>query len=555
VAERRLIARFERELDDTWWVLHSVGLIRHQTKRWAEADFVLVGPIGIVVIEVKGGRVSRSNGIWTFTNRHGHADSSTEGPFDQAGSAAGALQEWLASRLKRDSGRRFQVGYAVAIPDCVLDVEGPDIEPVLLSDGRTTAVPLDRFLDRVGEHWHERWNRPGLLEPSEVARVVEALRPDFDSRPSLRSMLRQLDDDIVKYTEQQQDVIAGFDETERVLITGGAGTGKTMLAVAEARRLAGDGVQTLLICHNRPLRDELSRGVADQPSITVKTASQVMLDAVTAAGMNGALGPEDDDYWNRRLPAAAAQALELLQQPQFDALIVDEGQDLLRLNLCNVLDLVLQDGLDDGTWRWFMDPDQRLFGRPEPATVERLERARDAKYRLTVNCRNTAQIANLAAMLSDTEPPRSAPIEGAEVAVDHASDDEVAEAVDNALSSLLDRGYLPEEITILLRRPDEAGLLDRARRRKDVQLVDTSRQPGIRVETIARFKGLESPAVVLAGFDNFESQQDQLSAYVGVTRAKHDIHLVVPESAHPSYQRRVDTYARTMTRLITSGRT
>ena len=74
------------------------------------------------------------------------------------------------------------------------------------------------------------------------------------------------------------------------------------------------------------------------------------------------------------------------------------------------------------------------------------------------------------------------------------------------------------------------------------------------METIARFKGLESPAVVLAGFDSLDSSQDQLNAYVGVTRAKHDIHLVLPMSANASYQRRVDTYARTMSRLITSGR-
>ena len=35
-AERRLFAKIKNELDDRWIVLHSLGLIGHPRKPWAE---------------------------------------------------------------------------------------------------------------------------------------------------------------------------------------------------------------------------------------------------------------------------------------------------------------------------------------------------------------------------------------------------------------------------------------------------------------------------------------------------------------------------------------
>ncbi len=61
-------------LDDSWTVLHSVGLARHASKPWAEADVVLVGPPGVLVLEVKGGRLERRNGRWGFRNRFDHVN-------------------------------------------------------------------------------------------------------------------------------------------------------------------------------------------------------------------------------------------------------------------------------------------------------------------------------------------------------------------------------------------------------------------------------------------------------------------------------------------------
>ena len=156
-AERKLGLRFERELPSPSVLLHSVGLVRHPTKRWGEADFVLLTPGGVLCIEVKGGLVSRRDGVWTFTDRHGRTSEKNEGPFDQAGSAAGALQQWIAeSGLRREDGRRFQVGYAVMAPDCLIDVEGPDVDSGILFDQRNADEPMPDFVARLADYWQDR---------------------------------------------------------------------------------------------------------------------------------------------------------------------------------------------------------------------------------------------------------------------------------------------------------------------------------------------------------------------------------------------------------------
>jgi hypothetical protein len=71
-AERKVFDLLENlEMEDGWTALHSLNVSEHQYKQWCELDFVIVGPEGIIVLEVKGGGVECKDGIWHFTNRIG----------------------------------------------------------------------------------------------------------------------------------------------------------------------------------------------------------------------------------------------------------------------------------------------------------------------------------------------------------------------------------------------------------------------------------------------------------------------------------------------------
>jgi hypothetical protein len=82
---------------------------------------------------------------------------------------------------------------------------------------------------------------------------------------------------------------------------------------------------------------------------------------------------------------------------RFDALIVDEGQDLLQLALLDPLDRTLVGGLEQGRWCLFHDRNNQagLFGPAEPEALDMLNSFGPTHVRRTTNCRNTRQILEL----------------------------------------------------------------------------------------------------------------------------------------------------------------
>ena len=54
----------------------------------------LIGPWG----EVKGGRVKRTDGMWTFTNRGGDVTTKSRGPFEQASEAIYSIMAEIKER-------------------------------------------------------------------------------------------------------------------------------------------------------------------------------------------------------------------------------------------------------------------------------------------------------------------------------------------------------------------------------------------------------------------------------------------------------------------------
>ncbi len=100
-------------------------------------------------------------------------------------------------------------------------------------------------------------------------------------------------------TTQQIEVLRMLRSQDRLLIEGGAGSGKTLLAVTLAREHAAQGRAVLLTCFNKLLSHALARTLQGVPGITVLNFHELVRTVAVDAG----------------LPFAVPEGEEALRQP------------------------------------------------------------------------------------------------------------------------------------------------------------------------------------------------------------------------------------------------
>lgn len=359
----RLKAAFAHDNALRLTAFHSLNLTHHAYKRFGEIDFLIVGQPGIFVLEIKGGGVACRNGVWEYIDSTRQPHSSSEGPFRQAQSALHGLMGKLKSGLPESVWSRFTIGHGVVFPDCDWNLAGSEWDPEMLADSRTSRN-LERWLTRLFGYWRSKDPQRGP-EPNDAAitEVKRFLRPEFEVAVPLHIRVEEVERRVAALTEDQMWMVDVAEANPRVICSGGAGTGKTFLALELARRWAATGLRVLLVCRSPWLRHWLATRFAI-PGVSVCLAE--------AAGVTA-----------RRLAIDA-----------FDALIVDEGQDLLDLATLDRLDGVMAGGLEQGRWCFFHDINNQagFFGRPDPDALALLESCGPTRVQLKTNCRNTRQI-------------------------------------------------------------------------------------------------------------------------------------------------------------------
>jgi hypothetical protein len=521
-AERKLFKRMQ-DLGDDWIVLHSVGIVRHLTKPWAQIDFVLIGSPGVFCIEVKGGRVQRSHGVWHFTDREGHVCTKQEGPFDQVGGASSALYSFLASELPLV--KNCAVGYGCAFPDITFDISEPDILLEAVYDERDHIRPFRQYLDRLSKYWKVRLGKTQTLSESEKLAILKVIRPDFDLRPSLARRAAEINESLLRLTNQQYEILDLLGDNERALIRGGAGTGKTLLAVEEVKRQNSLGRRVLYCCFNRLLREHVGQTLASSaPNVHAFTVHGLMHKYITDAHLGESLPPAcEEDLFTKFYPETACNALtQLCDYAPYDVLVLDEAQDLLHPNYLDFFDLLVQGGFSLGNWRAFYDPKQDLyvngFGR-----IKALSRYQPAKATLSVNCRNTLPIATHTSLLSGFDLPEVLRVNGPDVEIMYYADskDEFTN-IQTSIKKILSNNIPPEQIVILVPYKQSVdSLRNLALPVPAVELQTASQRIGtIGVATIASFKGLERDCVILADLDNLDKADLSQLLYVGASRPR-----------------------------------
>ena len=145
----------------------------------------------------------------------------------------------------------------------------------------------------------------------ELRRRVEELFDEGDPGLARRA-------ELVRLTKEQHHVLRELARVRRAEIRGGAGTGKTMLAIEKARQLVREGFNTLLVCFNQPLERMLAEAMEDlAPTgrIRVSTFHQLCEDLGRQAGTLPVRSkPIPGEWWTETLPAALLGAIEVLGQ-------------------------------------------------------------------------------------------------------------------------------------------------------------------------------------------------------------------------------------------------
>lgn len=534
-AEAKVYRAFRDGLPADFVVFFQVGWILRREEEQAkdgETDFLVCHPdLGYLCVEVKGGGVGfdSHSGDWFSVDRH-QQKHPINNPINQALKAKYSIRSKLNEhqRWKDLALHNVLRGHAVFFPDVgnASVLSRPDMPATLIGCSKDLQSPKS-WIDAAFAYWGNDASSFTVLGRRGLDVLRDVFARSFVVTPLVSSQLAEQEARRLVLTKDQIRVLDFLRSHRRVAVSGGAGTGKTVLALEKARRLASEGFKTLLTCYNRQLADYLSTICGATPNLDVMSFHQLCHRQVERA--NRASGRDlvaeakvtypGKDLYEVQLPNALGYSLEVLPD-RYDAIVCDEGQDF-REEFWVPLELLLMD-YETSPLYVFYDDNQNIYARAGTFPI------RDEPFSLTTNCRNTAPI-HVAAYRHYKGVPVSPPdIQGDELHFEESANRDPQATKINALivDLVAKQGVSPGDITVLIADALHKAEYYAALRRLPLPRPASWLEEGVRgsntvlIDTIQRFKGLESPIVILWGLDTIDLSRNQELLYVGMSRAK-----------------------------------
>ena len=533
-SERAVFDSINEELGSDWIAFHSVGWAKCTPTaglKQGEIDFVVAHPqMGIVAIEVKGLGVTCRNGSWFRFD--GKVDKPTKDPFTQA-----LDHQFDLRRIIQETPDLAAT--SPAITHCVIFPFTPTpLDGLPPSADHGFAMFRDEFRSDFEVAFQSIVQR-GLaaaqgdspLGDHGLTALQKRLAPSLGLDQTLGEVVTDSIADLIALTHQQDQVLNNMAGTLRAAITGFAGSGKTFLAIEQAKRFARNGSRTLFICFNRSLAEELTRKNSELKNIEFSTFHSLGMSLLARAKESVAppspnAGAEAaSEFWEHDLPKRVKALFDDgKMEPRFDALVVDEAQDLSTLML-EALQASLLDPVLSPIWL-FLDDNQAIFRNNLEIGPE------FARTALTINCRNTRSIHQaLIPLYKGSVKPHPAGPMGQEV--EWIESDEQAAEVLAAITRLRQAGVPTQDIVVLAPRPLRSSPGRSKGSRVGRELSASEQETNltftegrvtdfdtIRFESIKSYKGLESPVVIICEWEDrgAHGAEDE-NAYVALSRA------------------------------------
>jgi len=508
------------------WQWRKGGSINNPLEE-GEVDFLLVHKeLGVVLIEVKGGTgwsYDATKDNWTVNTANGPKDA--PGPYNQISRNAAGLRSRIQSESKSMGIKNFRppVNKFVAWTN----VSSSESKFGFLADDNNTIF-AEELNDPLG--LEEKIKRQFTNQDYSDNDLINLFRKILNNNVKgfslvsyngkLKSKVEKLSEDIFKtyYDITNPDY-------KKVKIQGIPGTGKTFLATKLAEHESVAGNKVLFLCYNLLLGQKLQENLSDYENIEVFTFESFINklgisydDIVENGDEKSKLKNLDKNkeiaYLKNALEDALVEADEIFQ---FNTLIIDESQDISEEFWDFFTELVIA---KNAKWVVCYDKNQRIthvnWKPPEYLDTPQLI--------LNTVIRSTKEIAKTYSKLYEDQIEHygETGLTPELMLLKNGSWDEANAQLENILNSLKKESKnLLWNTTILVPHSKD---IEQLRLKSDYKKRCT-------VESISRFKGLESDVVIVV-FPSLEGiQQHYINStlalvYVGLSRAKSKLYLI-----------------------------
>lgn len=503
------------------FALSSLNLAEHEYQRWGEIDFFLVLPAGLLAIEVKGGDVDCIDGVWRFEDRLGRLVTKNISPIAQAQAGySSVINKYLKPQLPAIWGKTTS-GFCAVFPGATRAsighlVGGPEMPPALIAtkEDCSNAAAFSNFLNRVITYWADhRVGRASTFSREEIRAVVTALRPSVDRVPPLSLCLQRVRDEQLSLTADQYRLLDYLAYAPRIVCTGGAGTGKTFIAVECLRR-------------------EINKNPVFVTGTSMLAAHLRASNVVDAKRIFSF-----EELASRRHELRGA----------FSLLIVDEGQQITSNDVLEVFSEVLGTPFADAHWRWFSDPNFQVSGSSDfdEGIHASLLKWSSATPNLPENCRNTPQIIEAVEFLTGSRIG-STKVRGIGPGVEYAKGTDRSAIIDEVAGRI--RRWVGEdaipagEIVLLSMQPVEVSCIPAIARAAGLDFAvwkpGWTEQPSYPTKlgacTIEQFRGIEAPVVILCDLHGSFEELER-AFYLGMTRANFGMFIALDQENSKLY--------------------
>ncbi len=327
--EKQMYEAFRDQLAEKYQVFYSIRWFEtdENNKRVdSECDFLIFDPsFGFLTVEVKGGTGIEvdEDGHWQLNENYDGVSGSVRklkcSPYEQAEKSMRHFYNYFMSEFSQRFTGTY--GFAVAFPrytgESVYSVSSPRELTIDVND-------MGNIAQRINEIFHYWKNQRNLTFPfsnEQKTRFINCINKRISLSAAAGALIKIKEKEFAQIDFMQDSILDVLFHYHQVRVLGGAGTGKTFIAMKKALRDEKVGKTVLFLCCSSELSDFVKYKLNYESSIDFFTYDNLVKEVI---------GGETFDKigFNKNGNRACFDFLvDVPLYKKYDSIIVDEGQD------------------------------------------------------------------------------------------------------------------------------------------------------------------------------------------------------------------------------------